>query len=77
MNELGPLQLYVAPTIVFAVKLIVPLAHNGELLPGTTAAGKGVIITFTVPIGLAQPKTVALTEYIPADKEVVATIVGF
>jgi formaldehyde-activating enzyme involved in methanogenesis len=76
-KELGPVQLYVAPAIVEAVKFKVWPSHNGELLPAVGAAGAGLIVTLTVPAGPAQPPTLAVTEYIPDAKVVTPGIEGF
>ena len=58
----GPLQLYVAPAIVLAVKLKVEPTHIGELTLAVGAAGILFTVTLTVPTGPVQPATVALTE---------------
>ena len=56
---LGPTQLYVAPTIVLAVKFNVDPAQMGLLLPAVGAAGMGFTVTVTVPARLVQPLTTA------------------
>ena len=58
----GPVQLYVAPAIVFAVKLRSYPVQTGLLLPAEGVAGGGLIVTLTVPAGPVQPATVAVTE---------------
>ena len=61
MKVLGSVQLYVAPAIVFAVKLIVLPAHNGDLLHAVGAAGIGLIATVMVDTALPQPDTLTNT----------------
>jgi hypothetical protein len=58
---LGPVQLYVAPP-GFAVKLNVDPAQMVELLAAVGAAGIGLTVTLTVPIGPEHPPIVAETE---------------
>jgi hypothetical protein len=58
----GPLQLYVDAPIVLAVKLILLPEHKVVFADAIGEAGVGLIITDTVPIGPAQPATVAFTE---------------
>jgi hypothetical protein len=58
----GPLQLYVDAPIVLAVKLILLPEHKVVFADAIGALGVGLIVTDTVPIGPAQPTTVALTE---------------
>ena len=57
----GPTQLYVAPTIVLAVKFNVEPAQIGLLLPAVGAAGLGFTTTVTVAGAEAQPLTIAYT----------------
>ena len=61
VNAEGPVQAYVAPATVVAVKLIVEPEHTGELLPAVGAAGVGFTTTVAVPAALAQPPTVTVT----------------
>ena len=61
VKPFGPVQEYVAPAIVLPVKLIVPPAHKGLLLPAVGADGIAFTITFVVPALLVQPATVAVT----------------
>ena len=51
VNELGPVQLYVAPAIADAVKLIVLPAHKVAVPPAVGAAGAGLTTTVVVPAG--------------------------
>jgi hypothetical protein len=77
LNELGPLQLKVAPTVEVEVKLKVCPEHKGELAPIVNTVGVWFTTTFTVFAALAQPEIVAVTEYTPAASVVAPTIVGF
>ena len=77
VKPFGPVQLYVAPAIVDAVKLKVWPAHNGPFEATVGAAGIGLTVKDTVPFGPAQPDTVAFTEYTPPANVVVPTILGF
>ena len=47
VNPFGPVQVYVAPAIVLAVKFKVAPAQIGELLPAVGAAGIGFTVTVT------------------------------
>jgi len=47
------------------------------LLPAVGAAGIALTVTLTVPAGLAQPLTVAITLYKPVAAVVALAIVGF
>ena len=62
MNEFGPLQLKVAPTVDVAVKLKVCPEHIGEFDPIVITVGVVFTTTFTVPFAPVQPSDVALTE---------------
>ena len=73
----GPVQVYVAPTIVLAVKLSVCPEHTGELLPAVGAEGGGATITEVIPAGPRHPFTVAVTEYVPASTRVTLLMTGF
>jgi hypothetical protein len=56
VKPFGPLQVYVAPDTVLAVKLSVVPVHNGLLLPTEGAAGRGLTVAEVVVIVLlAQP----------------------
>jgi hypothetical protein len=61
-NELGPVQLYVAPAIVEQVKLKVWPTHNGELALTVGVGGNALTTILTVPAGPVHPKTVAKAE---------------
>ena len=58
----GPVQLYVAPAMVLAVRLSVCPEHTGVLLPGVGADGIALTVAEVVPAGPAQPETVTVTE---------------
>jgi hypothetical protein len=73
----GPVQLYVAPAMVLAVRLIGFPKHTGLLLPAVGAAGVGLTTTVVVPVALPQPLTVTTNEYVPAAAKVALAIVGF
>lgn len=59
---LGPLHVYVAPGIVFAVKVKLSPIHKGPLFPATGAAGIALMVTEVVPAGPVHPFSVAITE---------------
>jgi len=76
----GPVQEYVAPAIVFDVKLIVLPVQTGVLLPAVGAVG--VVFTTNValaPAILVQPEAVfvTVTLYVPAIAAVAPVILGF
>ena len=77
MKLFGPVQEYVAPAIVLAVRLIVPPSHTGLLLPAVGAAGVEFTTTTVVPAGPVHPFTVAVTLYVPAIAAVAFGMVGF
>ena len=56
---------------------MVPPEHKVVFAEAIGAEGVGLMVTDTVPIGPAQPDTVAFTEYIPLAKVVVPAILGF
>ena len=58
----GPLQVYVAPIIVFAVKLRLVPEQTGVLLPGVGGEGGGATINVVVPSGPGHPATETETE---------------
>ena len=62
VNEFGPLQLYVAPNMLLAIKFNICPAHIGPLLPAVGAAGVPFTVTDTVPTGPVHPPMVANTE---------------
>ena len=62
VNAEGPVQVYVAPAIVLAVKLILFPVQTGLLLPDVGAAGTELIVKFVVTIELAQAPNEAVTE---------------
>jgi hypothetical protein len=75
-NEFGPVQLYVAPATVFAVRFNVWPEHNGLLLPTVGAAGVGFTTTVVVLCGLVQPPIEIVSEYVPDAATVTLPIVG-
>ena len=58
----GPVQLYVAPAILLAVRFKVVPAQTGLLLPAVGATGAGSITTDVVPTALVHPETVSVNE---------------
>ena len=60
-NPFGPVQEYVAPTMLLAVKFNVLPAQIGELLPAVGAAGVGLTVTVVVDCALEHPFTVTVT----------------
>jgi hypothetical protein len=79
---LGPVHAYVAPPIVFDVKVIVPPAHTAEgvalpLIIGVGDAGVAFTTTDAVPAGLEQPFDVTIKLYVPAMAVVAPAIIGF
>ena len=73
----GPLQEYVAPAMLLAVRLSVDPAQIGELLDAVGAAGIGLTVTAVVAFVLVHPATVTFTEYVPVAAVVAAAILGF
>ena len=59
---LGPVQEYVAPATVVAVKFNAVPAQIGLLLLAVGVAGIGFTVTAVVPAGPVQPATIAVTE---------------
>ena len=55
VNPFGPVQLYVAPAIVLAVRLTVPPAYTGPLFVAVGVAGSGVTLTDTPAEVALQP----------------------
>jgi hypothetical protein len=77
VNPLGPVQEYVAPAMLLAVRLSVDPEHTGELLPAVGATGIGFTTTAVVLTLLVQPLRVAVTLYVPAFAEVAFAMDGF
>jgi hypothetical protein len=77
VNPFGPVQLYVAPAIVLAVRLIGVPVHTGVLLPAVGVAGAELTVAVTVPAALVQPFTVTVSEYVPVAATVTPDIDGF
>ena len=77
MKPFGPVQLYVAPATVEAVKFKVDPSHNGPLFD--TVGTPGIAFTTTVVLAdaLLQPLDEVVTEYVPACNKVMFVIVGF
>ena len=73
----GPVQLYVAPATVLAVRLSGDPAQTGLLLPAVGVAGIGFTVTVVVAAADVQPLTVTVTEYVPDAAVVEAAITGF
>lgn len=73
----GPVQLYVAPETVFAVKLIAEPEQTGVLLPAVGVAGSAFTTTVAVPAKLVQPPAVTVTLYVPDMATVAEGRVGF
>jgi hypothetical protein len=73
----GPLQEYVAPAILLAVKFSVEPAQIGELLEAVGGAGVGLTVTTVVPALPVHPATVAVTEYVPLAATVAFAMEGF
>ena len=77
MKPFGPVQLYVAPATVEAVRFSVDPSHNGPLLE--TVGTPGIALTTTVVEAevLVQPFDEVVTEYVPACNKVMFDTVGF
>lgn len=75
LKPFGPLQLYVAPTTLFAFSVSVDPVQTGELLEAL-AGGVGFTTTVTVAGELAQP-LFTVTVYVPAAASVTLAIEGF
>jgi hypothetical protein len=76
-NELGPVQLYVAPATAAVERLMVLPVHTGELLNGAGVAGVAFTTTAVVPAADVQPLIVTVTLYVPAIAVVALVITGF
>lgn len=77
VNPFGPVQLYVAPAMVLAVRFIGAPVQTGVLLPAVGVAGKLLTVTTTVPAALVHPPTVIVSEYVPSAASVTEGIEGF
>ena len=62
MNPFGPVQLYVAPATVDAVKFSVEPSHNGPLLETVGTAGIAFTTTVVLADALVQPFAEMVTE---------------
>ncbi len=77
MKPFGPVQLYVAPATVEAVRFSVDPSHNGPLLETVGTAGIAFTTTVVLADALVQPLEDVVTEYVPACNKVMFVIVGF
>ena len=77
VNELGPVQEYVAPATAGVERLIVFPAHTGVLLEAVGVEGVVFTTTTVVPAPLVQPLAVTVTLYVPAIAVVALVMVGF
>jgi hypothetical protein len=62
VKPFGPVQEYVAPATVEAVRLSVAPAQIGPLLEAVGAAGVALTVAVVVPASDVQPLTVTRTE---------------
>ena len=62
VNAFGPVQLYVAPAIVFTVRFKFCPAQTIELFDGVGAPGIGFTVAVVNPNDPVQPPTVTFTE---------------
>ncbi len=76
-NPFGPVQLYVAPAIVDAVKLKLVPSQTAELFDAVGDAGMGLTITDVLAELLVHCPTVTATEYEPALLAVALLMIGF
>jgi hypothetical protein len=77
VKPFGPVQLYVAPVMIDAMRLRVEPAQIGLLLVAVGADGIELTVTLVVPGVLVQVPTVAVTEYVPDAAVVAFDIEGF
>ena len=77
MKPFGPVQLYVAPDTVDAVKFNVDPSHNGPLLDTVGTPGIALTTTVVVADALLHPLDDVVTEYVPALTIAILLIVGF
>jgi hypothetical protein len=75
VNPFGPLQAYVAPAAVVAVKFKLVPAQMGEFEPAVVV-GIALTVTFTVEVE-EQPFAVTVTVYVPLAAVVAEAMVGF
>jgi hypothetical protein len=66
VKPFGPVQLYVPPATVLAVRFSVEPAQIGVFDPSVKVVGVVFTVTTVVPAELGQPFTVTVTEYVPA-----------
>ena len=76
-NPLGPVQAYVAPATLLAVRLTVLPLQTGVLFPASGATGVGLTVTLVVVGKLGQPNTDVITVYVPDAATVELVMVGF
>ena len=77
MKPFGPVQLYVAPATVDAVKFNVDPSHNAPLFETVGTPGSAFITTVVEVELLVQPLDEVVTEYVPACNKVIFVTVGF
>ena len=77
MNPFGPVQVYVAPATVDAVKFSVDPSQRGPLLETVDTAGIAFTTTVDDADALVQPFDDVVTEYVPACNKVMFVTVGF
>ena len=77
VKPLGPVQAYVAPVTVEAVRFKVLPAQIGPPFPAVGAVGIALTVAVVVPAVLVHPLTVAVTLYNPVAAVVALAIVGF
>ena len=76
VNPAGPLQLYVTPATVFAVRLIALPLQTGVFDEIVGAAGVGLTTTGTLAVADVQPVAVRKRLYVPLMPTVALAIVG-
>ena len=77
VNAFGPVHAYVAPATSGVVKFRLSPSQMGLLLDAAGVVGIGLTVTLTVPVGLVQPATVTVSEYVPDIAAVALGRVGF
>ena len=77
VKPFGPVQLYVAPDTVEAVKFSVDPSQRGPLLETVGTAGIALTTTVVLAEALLHPLAVVVTEYVPALLVVTLVITGF
>jgi hypothetical protein len=77
VNELGPVQEYVAPAIVGVERLMVFPVQTGVLLDAVGVTGVEFTTMVVVPTALVHPLVVTVMLYVPAMATVALVRVGF